>query len=222
MKRLKLLLILLSFCSSVLAQGNKKARIYPPTEEEGSILEQRWDCMLRNNYTVSERLKIFPFSTYKKVGLVSFEPQEPTLDTIADVDGNPLLDDNIKQDSIGYFPVKNKRFYKTKALEIKILTGKEIAKLTHILYNIGVKSNKSYHDLKNFEKGANCYNPRNAILFFDDKGSVPEYIEFCFECKRRKVSSEKVKLNVFCNQKYDIIKAFFISTGIKYVEENNN
>ncbi|WP_231425886.1 MULTISPECIES: hypothetical protein [Pedobacter] len=222
--KILILSIILSICGTItIAQTKNKAKIYPPTEEEGDVLEKRWDCMLRNTYSVSDRLKIFPFSKYKKVVLVSFEPQEIIPDDLVDVNGSPALSpQNYLKDSIGYFPVKNKRFYKIKALETKVLSKKEIEKLTNILYNIGVKSNKSYHGLKNFEMGANCYEPRNAILFFDKKGNVPEYIEFCFECRRRKVSSEKIKLNVFCHQKYDILKTFFKSTGIKYVEENNN
>lgn len=194
--------------------------IYSLAKAEGDILERRWDCMFRNTYSLNERLKFFPFNKYKKVVLISFEWPEPQDKIIIDSLGKR----HYIADTIPDLDTKEQlqKFYKSITKEEKSLNSTQLNQLTNVLYNIGVKSNKSYHGIRNVETSYSCYDPRNAILFLDEKDILAEYIEFCFECHGRRVSSEKIKLNTFCNQKYDILKKFFKSAGIKYVEQNRN
>jgi len=61
-----------------------------------------------------------------------------------------------------------------------------------------------------------CCNPRNAVLFMDANGKVTQYIEFCFECHHYYLSSRKVENAIYCEQKYDLLKSYFLVQGIKY------
>lgn len=217
MKKLKLIIILCTICLTAAAQKNKKKSIQPPSISEGEILEQRMDCIFRKNYTTSERLMFFPFNKYKKIVLISFEWPEPK-DEIIESDAANIAH-QIYNASLLDDKTKRQEFYKSITKESKLLSPAQINQLTNLLYNYGVKSDKSYHGILGVETKYSCYNPRNAILFLDNKGQLMEYIDFCFECHERRISSEKIHLNKFCNQKYDLIKKFFKSVGINYGTE---
>lgn len=92
--------------------------------------------------------------------------------------------------------------------EIKTLSKSDIDSLTDILYNIGFKGPVHIMSL------TTCFTPRNAILFIDSSGKTFDYVEICFQCSRHETSSEKIELGEFCDQKYALLKKFFISLGI--------
>jgi hypothetical protein len=50
----------------------------------------------------------------------------------------------------------------------------------------------------------------------DANGKVTQYIELCFECQRSYLSSRKIKNAIYCEQKYELLKNYFLSQGIKY------
>lgn len=79
--------------------------------------------------------------------------------------------------------------------------------LTDLIFNVG---NNIY------VSGAKCYKPRNAILFFDDKNKLFEFVEICFECNNYRTSNEKMNLNNNCDEKLYQLKEKFAKVGIKY------
>ncbi|MCZ4242719.1 hypothetical protein [Pedobacter punctiformis] len=191
----------------------------PPGRKEYNNQINNQICKYRNSYSAQYRLKFYPFNKYQKVALISFEQSnypEPKLIMIDSSKNTPIA--NVEIDSIGYFPVKNHKFYPSKAKEIKILSPLQINALTNILYNYGYASVKKNQVLVIERFG--CYNPRNAILFFDEKDNVAAYIELCFECRGNELSSDKIEIGVLCEGKYDLIKKFFLSAGIKYIKDD--
>jgi len=112
------------------------------------------------------------------------------------------------EDTSNYLPLKTSPFSKFK--ETKSLNSVQIDSLTNLLYNFGVKGSTFKYT------PAACYVPRNAILFLNSKGKVFEFIEICFECHRTRVSSKRIDDGISCNQKFNILKSYFIRQGIKY------
>lgn len=109
-----------------------------------------------------------------------------------------------------YLPRLNDKLFYSKLTEVKTLTFSQVDKLTDILYNYG------YGGEVYIVRTANCYMPRNAILFLDSNGKVFEFIEICFECRNTRESSEKISLGEMCDQKMSMLKDFFKTAGIQY------
>ncbi len=99
--------------------------------------------------------------------------------------------------------------------EIKTLTEKGIDSLTDILYNVGYTPVNNNHSLRIADPGGKCFNPRNAILFVDKTGRVTQYIEICFQCHQIVYSSTKIKQTEYCEQKFELLKIYFLSQNIK-------
>jgi hypothetical protein len=61
-----------------------------------------------------------------------------------------------------------------------------------------------------------CFNPRNAILFYDKNGDLIEYIDICFECLKHTNSYEKLdNQSYWCEQKYWRLQKLFEKVGVK-------
>jgi hypothetical protein len=151
------------------------------------------ECKVKNKYSLEDRLKNFPFGTAKEIRLVSFSYRPDT--TIVEYslpETNGTVDLSMMSESV-------------------TLDKARIDSLTHILFNIGFRGKPLTGEVYM------CYSPRNAILFIDSEGRVFEYIEVCFECHKTRVSSPIIKMGEFCSDKYERIKTFFISQGIKHV-----
>jgi len=221
MHRTKSTLIFCLLCFTCFAQKKKRDIIEPPLAPPSSadydVLEKRMSCIHRNTYLPGERLKFFPFNQHKKVMLISFEPPELRAEIIYTDTTKASINTPIKEEVYHALLKKKQKLDLTRLKEKKILSALEVDKLTDILYNFGYTSTKSYKGLLIAESdGYRCYEPRNAIVFLDEKGLIAEYIEICFECHRRKESSEKMKTGEFCTEKYDLIRKYFYTVGIKY------
>ncbi len=193
------------------------APIMPPSKADYAVLEKRMVCMYRNKYSPVKRLKFFPFNRYKTVMLISFEPPDISAEIVYTDTSKIPINTPIKEEVYHALLEKRQKLDSTRLKERKILSASEVNKLTNVLYNFGYTSTKSYKGLLIAESdGYRCYEPRNAIVFLDKDGLIAEYIEICFECHRRKESSEKIKMGEFCEDKYDLIRKYFRDTGIKY------
>ncbi|KQM74873.1 hypothetical protein ASE74_02515 [Pedobacter sp. Leaf216] len=212
----KLTFLFALICLVGFAQKKKYEIIEPPSKEIGDVLEKRMVCIYRNIYAPEARLRFFPFNEYKKIVLISFELPEASTDIVIYDTDKPLVNAPDKKEVDLPLLTKKQKLDQTRIKEKKILSTFEIDKLTDILYNFGYKSTKSYKGLRIADEGYSCYNPRNAIVFLDEKGLIAEYIEICFECRRREESSEKIKSGEFCTEKYDLIRKYFYAAGIKY------
>lgn len=61
-----------------------------------------------------------------------------------------------------------------------------------------------------------CFDPRNAILFYDKAGKPLAFIAICYQCRKASVSEEKIKIGDPCRDKMELLKQFFREAGIKY------
>ncbi|MEJ1241080.1 hypothetical protein WBG78_23230 [Chryseolinea sp. T2] len=148
------------------------------------------NCVETTKYSAEERMRFYPFDTADIIKIVSF--------------------DNLGDSAIEHtLPMKGKEIDFAKITEVKTLSKDEVRKLTSILYNVTYKGEIF------IESGVGCYNPRNAILFYDSDGHLLEFIELCFECTGSRLSSEKISLGDLCNQKWVYLENFFLTAGIK-------
>jgi len=178
------------------AQHKKQLPLPPPrpfTKHELALAEKTKQCFFSNRYTAAQRKHIFPFNKAVNVVLVSF-----------------------KEDHL--IPVKNKSITDSLVLERTTLSVKQTDSLTNILYNIGYTPVRAKYRYLFFD-AYQCYEPRNGIVFIDAAGDAFAYIEICFQCHGTRTSSKAVKLGEFCSTKFELLKAFFLQTGITYGTE---
>ena len=171
---------------------------HPPTKAENLLADKEYQCFHSSKFSKEKRRSFSPFSTADTIKLISFKSPEPG-DT-SDI----------------YTPIAPNHFIlnKNKVIEIKTLSQNGIDSLTNILYNIGRTPVKNVRFT--IEDHGSCYDPRNAILFINDKGVVTQYIEVCFECERYYLSSKSTKSFPTCAQKYQLLKNYFLAQGLKY------
>ena len=156
----------------------------PPYKPKGGVDE---NCIYRNKYTETERLKFYPFNVSDTIKLISFRYHN---------NNYPINKDHITIDSL---------------VEEKTLSKEEVARLTDILYNNVPRRPGNIHAI------LECFEPRNAVLFIDKSGKLKEYMLICFHCRRfESSSSEKFGEWDICNQKSEMIRKFFVSAGMKF------
>jgi hypothetical protein len=143
-------------------------------------------CFYKKKYSHTDRMKFYPFNSYPNVKLVSFRYHK---------NDYPIKPGIVMSDSI---------------LESIQLDDTEVAKLTDILYNNFYKRKPNYGTI------AQCYYPRNAILFVDTLGKLQEYVIICFHCSRYQKSSDQVKLGDDCDEKPERLRQLFISLGLRF------
>jgi hypothetical protein len=172
------------------------------------------DCAFVNKYSLSQRLKKYPFSKAAKIVAVSYRWDSPKADIV-------LINDSTHGDS-SHKTVDtafeaglhvNKGVLNHSSLkETKILNQSQINRLTNIIYNTDFK----VHDVFNTSKEGACFNPRNALLFYDRNGKIFDYMEICFECLGSYSKSDRFTVGTQCSQKYELLRKFFMSLGVKY------
>jgi hypothetical protein len=187
------------------------------------------DCTFVNKYTAKQRLIAYPYSNTTKIVAVSYPCYcaVPHAEIIIDKpDGQQDTIDKATKDTIlrtGLI-VNNGVLDPSSIKEMKILTPAQINRLTNIIYNTRLKVYQNRHLVPAlFENGGGgCFNPRNALLFIDKNGKIFDYLEVCFECTVADSKSGKISLGSGCNQKFDLLKKYFIEIGIKYGTINKN
>lgn len=211
-------LIFLALCFTCLAQSTKtskqkiKKHSLTPLEQLNNWRPEHDDCLRRNRYTLTKRLKIYPFNKAAKVLAVSYHYfNNEDADIIYDTPDSILHKPKTKNETTGHgMRIVNGVLDTTHLVEIKKLSPKQIDKLTDLLYNTGYK----VEGLNEFSEGS-CFAPRNAFVFINKQGKVYDCLEICFECKNYSSKSGKIDIGDVCNQKYDLLKHYFISLGIK-------
>jgi hypothetical protein len=166
------------------------------------------DCVFTNKYSIVKRLKYYPFSKAVKILAVSYHLQDVPSEVFVDTSKlviNPV--DTLKSG----LHIKNGRLNYSSLIEVKTLSQKQVNDLTTLIYN----TNYRKPGLNAADNGA-CFNPRNALIFYDKNGKVFDYIQICFECLVAESLSNKVTIGTLCNQKYTLLKKFFINAGIRY------
>jgi hypothetical protein len=154
-------------------------------------VDENANCKERKSPTAEGRLTNYPFDRAAQIRLVSFDYRpDPHIVEHA----LPIKDDNVDTSNLN---------------EQTTLSRQGVDSLTYILYNIGYAGKVSTSEM------TMCYDPRNAILFFDESGQVFEFMEICFRCHSVRLSSENIKTGQFCTQKYELLKEFFIRNEIE-------
>lgn len=174
-------------------------------------LHKPWfdNCTFTNQYTVAQRLKKYPFSKAVKILAVSYYAFDGPVTDILDSLGNPLFKDTIVNKGL---QICKQRLNYSNLIEVKRLTESSISRLSNILFNTDYKVKMG---INTFGEGA-CFEPRNAIIFFDKKGKVFDYLEVCFACENYSSKSDKINVGTICTEKYDLLRKYFISVDVKY------
>lgn len=191
----RLVSLLFFLCLSATGYAQKKKKP-PPTPFDVEVAQPEKTRFTK--FSLSKRLSFFPFNKATQIQLVSFGLK---------TNGSERKD----QQNHG-LPITGDTINFRQLDQRKSLTMTEIDSLSDLLYNTCTR-------WKNFERSKmGCFNPRNAILFFDTAGKVFEYIEICFECHDFKVSSKKVKTFEECDPFYEEAKAYFNRLGLETSE----
>ena len=154
-------------------------------------LKGNLSCSYKLKYTALQRQQFYPFVIADSIKMVTFRYHRNNL------------------------PIKGERLIIDSIVEMITLTKKDIDEVTDILYNNFYKKKPNYGSL------AQCFFPRNAILFYDSNGNLREYILICFHCENSKKSSDKVQLGDACSEKIDKLRLFFIGKGLTYGTDKN-
>ena len=198
-----LVAILLSFTGLSQKKGSKKLSPLPFPPMPPSLDEPWLLCKYIPKYNASDRLKFYPFNKAEYVRIISYKEEVCTDTTNLFSDkiraSRKRSPDNVMSD-LSVYP---------KVFESYLLNKSDIKSLTNILYNHSFSGKK-------YEEETMCYTPRNAIIFYDDRGFAFEWIEICFECSQYKKTSAKVQTGDFCIGKYELLNGFFKKYGIKY------
>jgi hypothetical protein len=202
----KLFFLLVMLPCIVLGQQKKKLPPPPGPPPPESKEQIAWDkkhdrCFNTSKYNAGKRRAFFPFNSAATVKLISFSSED-----------------------IPYLPVSVNNFSidSTKVKESKVLSPAGIDSLTDIIYNVGFTPMKHKRprikgELEVADPGPMCiFQPRNAILFIDSTGKVTQYISICFTCHQYYLSSRKIKYTVNCEDKYELLRNYFLSQGIQY------
>ena len=188
--------------------------------------EDTYNCGWNKNLSVKERNTIFPFNKAKKVVLLAYPNHLFMIDNVnqdsLDIAGaSKYYDSHVLNKWVIEHNDRKSIYFSTE--EVK-LTGKGINKLSNLLFNYTTDKKLSGPITINV---AGCYEPRNAMLFFDKNDEVIACIEICFECNAVNVLKGESKFldeailefrldSDSCYDKHTLLREFFIEQGIKF------
>ncbi len=158
-----------------------------------------------SNIPLAIRLKNYPFKIASKIQLVSFDNTDGQI-----LPGTKLYNNTPK------LLVK----WKTPFFQTKTLDANQIDELTDLLYNF-------CHLKPNFvtDFGA-CFNPKNAILFLNEKEEVFDLFMICFECKLIRTYLYRTELPCDCDHQIAVLKTFLksreLNMALQKVSESSN
>lgn len=156
---------------------------------------QSTECVRTKALTKEEILQMPEFKGTKTIVAVSFDYKEVNTPS-------QLKDEN------GHYPVIVKGYR-----EVKKLSANQEYSILDLLANYHVKPKNGENTL---EAVGACYQPRNALLFYNVYGSVIGYFEICFSCHSHRFDPSKENLSGFCEGKTNLIKEWMKGIGITY------
>lgn len=190
MVRILTLIGLISIVSVTWAQKRIEILVFEEPSPRAWLLDAIVnECFDSNKYSLNQRMAFYPFNKAKSIKIISFQEEI-------------------------FIPVKRRKIDYARVLEQKELNASEKDSLTHILYNVGYTPVDGLKPI--LSTSANCYIPRNGVLFINKAGKAFEYLEICFSCERVEKSSKRIDAGYYCSTKYDLLKGFFRRSGIKY------
>ncbi|WP_417367128.1 hypothetical protein [Flavobacterium beibuense] len=194
---------------------------------------QTYTCGWNKHLTVEQRNAIFPFSESKRVVLIAYpnhlfmvnKINEDSLDIAA---ASKYYRSQVLSKWIVEDDDRKRVYFSTEEIE---LTKTGINQLSNLLFNYTTDKEKKGPISVSM---TGCYEPRNAILFFNEKNEIIACIEICFECSS--ISAIKGKNDLIysallefimdsddssCIEKFTLLHSFFKAQGVKFgIEEN--
>jgi hypothetical protein len=161
----------------------------PPKVSDRSKSDQK--CYHNGKLSSEERKSIHPFRIANNVEIISFSSKLMKA---------PIVGDSISRKQV---------------IESVILNEGQVNDLTDILYNYNYSRKTNLIS----RTSVGCYEPRHAIVFTYSSGKVITFIEICFECKEIRTELMEESTGVFCEGKYELLKKYFVSVGIKYFND---
>jgi hypothetical protein len=193
MSKVFCIIMLLAGCMASFAQGAKP------------------DCGWYGTKTVAQRNMLFPFNVAKKVVLVSY-PDLSSYSSSAENAEAEFVGKKLSFTIDGY----NEHMYLLN--EEVVLNEGWTNQLSHVLVNFTLNEIPQPLIVAN----SSCCQPRNAILFYDDTGTIICCYEICFTCAATVMMPDPEGLNGYANaedctfKRLDELKTIFRNNGITY------
>lgn len=185
-------------------------------------------CGFFGNKTVEQRNATFPFNESKKIVLISYPNEESFM--ILGEDGNYSTPQN---DSLG-FSKAGFKIEKEFSFQINDTLPKSVYDATKIVELNQIEIDEFSNWLINYDYQlvrknkpvsislANCYTPRNAVVFLNNDNKVISILEICFECGHYYLLPDPNKfgrtLGIDCDEKLDYFKSLFEKKGFTFKE----
>ena len=185
-------------------------------------------CGFFGNKSVKERNATFPFNKIKKILLISYPNEESFM--ILGEDGNYSTTQN---DSLG-FSKAGFKIEKEFSFQINDTFPKSVYDATKIIELNQIEIDEFSNWLINYDYQlvrknkpvsislANCYTPRNAVVFLNNDNKVISILEICFECGHYYLLPDPNKfgrtLGIDCDEKLDYFKSLFEKKGFTFKE----
>lgn len=178
-------------------------------------------CKETKRYSAIKRNKLYPFNQSNRIELVSFEDMENYKDNyIYDTIYSNKEKNNISIPPFQLFQYSSKyrnaqtliqkeSFSLPPFKNVKVLSIASRDSLSHILFNI------KYSGIIQMSSENKCYQPRNAIIFYDKEDKLLEYLEVCFSCEGKRMSWNAKNID-WCDTKYTNLVHFFRQSGIEF------
>jgi hypothetical protein len=190
---MKVLFIISLLISTICFSQKKDSQPQPVNLEE---YERAAVCVYRGKYSKHNFREVFSFGQSKTIKLISFHATS----------NNRVIISEFISDSVHYKFNPDSSYW----TEVKVLQDSSFFTLANILYNYQYKMDPP------FQNESLCYNPRNAIIFYDAQQKVIAAIEICFECDKMIAFPATFNTGEMCLTKINMIKRLFKSSGIKY------
>ncbi|PZQ78158.1 MAG: hypothetical protein DI548_16405 [Flavobacterium johnsoniae] len=159
---------------------------------------EKLDCAKNTKINLQQRLANYPYNETSQIKLIAYQNKR---EGIIGEEIQEYLNSCIGKEAVAI---------ESQFDEIKALNFNQIEKLTDIIYNYGYKAKTS------LGVASKCYEPRNAILFYDNTSRLIAFIEVCFGCRNYRTNDSKITLGDECTQKLSMIKDLFKQNGIQY------
>lgn len=185
-------------------------------------------CGFFGDKSVEQRNATFPFNESKKIALISY-PNSEIFEDILLESGEVLTSrDSISFSKAGFKIEKEYLFQINDTLPKTVYDATKIVELNQIEINEFSNWLINY-DYKVIKKKkpvlvslANCYTPRNAVVFLNDENKVISILEICFECGHYYLLPDPNKfgrtLGIECDEKLDYFKTLFEKKGFIFKE----
>lgn len=150
-------------------------------------------CQINPNVSKVILREQYPFCSTCKILLVSYTSADHSV--IKDLES--LI--RVTKDTLGYKYLR----------EISEIPNNQVDTLANIMFGFAFKPYSGVRPLYS------CYDPKNGILFLNNKNQIVARIDICFECYRTHMVPDSLKIDM-CNEKFKMLIEFFRGNSVKH------